>query len=231
MRTPHIRLALKALLWQLAVWCLTALLLFAPAGTVAWPEGWTFLALFFGVVLGLSLWATWAAPDLLAERLTLFHTQQPLWDRWWLALFYLLSALWLPFIALDAIRWHWSQMPVVLQTTGLVLFVCSLVGIVATVRANRFLSPVIRSQAERDQAVISTGPYRYLRHPLYGAASLFYLGVPVFLGSWSGVLCAPIFIGLMAWRAIQEEQLLCQKLLGYKSYMQQVKTRFLPGIW
>jgi protein-S-isoprenylcysteine O-methyltransferase Ste14 len=221
----------KALIWQLVVWGLAALLLFAPAGTLAWPEGWAFLVLFFGVVLGLSLWARLSAPDLLAERLTLFHVQQPYWDRWWLSVFYLLSAIWLPLIALDAVRWHWSQVPAGLQAMGFVLFVCSLVGIVATMRANRFLSPVIRLQAERDQMVISSGPYRYMRHPLYGAASLFYLGVPLFLSSWTGVLCAPLFIGLMAWRAVQEERLLCNKLPGYKSYMQQVKRRLIPGVW
>lgn len=221
----------KALIWQLVVWGLAALLLFAPAGTLAWPEGWAFLVLFFSVVLGLSLWARRTAPDLLAERLILFHVQQPYWDRWWLSIFYLLSATWLPLIALDAVRWHSSQVPAVLQAMGLVLFVCSLVGIVATIRANRFLSPVIRLQVEHDQTVISIGPYRYMRHPLYGAASLFYLGVPLFLSSWSGVLCAPLFIGLMAWRAVQEERLLQRELPGYDEYMRRVTRRFIPRIW
>ena len=224
-------IAAKALMWQLAVWLLSFLVLFLPAGRLTWLEGWTFFLVFFGFVLLLSGWLLRHDGSLLAERLTIFKTGQPGWDRVWLGAFYLLSLAWLALMPLDAARWHWSQMPVFLQGIGLLLLLCSLSGVFVTIRENRYLSPVVRLQEERGQTVISSGPYRYIRHPLYAAASLFYVGVPLLMGAWSGLALSTLFIGLMAYRAVQEEHLLCSGLAGYDRYLKQVRRRFIPWIW
>jgi protein-S-isoprenylcysteine O-methyltransferase Ste14 len=92
-------------------------------------------------------------------------------------------------------------------------------------------SAVVRVQKERAQTVISTGPYRYVRHPMYTGARLFFLGTSFLLGSWYGVLCTPVFIGLFAVRAVLEERLLRVELEGYDAYVARVKYRFFPHVW
>ena len=79
--------------------------------------------------------------------------------------------------------------------------------------------------------MISTGLYRYVRHPMYADACLFFLGTPLLLGSWYGVLCVPVFAGLFAYRAVREERVLREELEGYSAYMARVKYRFFPGVW
>src|SRR5579884_3812859 len=122
-------IAAKALMWQLAVWLLSFLVLFLPAGRLTWLEGWIFFIVFFGFVLFLSGWLLLRDVSLLAERLTIFKTRQPSWDRVWLGAFYLLSLVWLALMPLDAERWHWSQLPIFLQVLGFLLLLCSLGGV------------------------------------------------------------------------------------------------------
>lgn len=223
-------LGLKALVWQLAVWGIAALTLFAPAGTLAWPAGWLFFILFFGFVGGLSIFLLIQNAQLLDERMTLLRHDQPFWDQIFLLSFYLLSLAWLALMPLDAVRWRWSQMPGVLQVIGVSLLLCSCAGIFLTIRENSYLSPVVRMQKERGHTLITAGPYRLVRHPLYSSAFLFYLAVPLLLGSWWGLALAPLFIGLMIWRAVQEERFLRYRLAGYERYLQQVPRRFIPGV-
>jgi protein-S-isoprenylcysteine O-methyltransferase Ste14 len=231
MKRVYQNLWVKALLWQLAVWLLCLLVLFGAAGRLSWLPGWVFFTTFFGFVGGLSISLLRKNASLLAERLVITCHDQPAWDRVWILSFYLLSLAWLALMPFDVARLRWSQMPTFLQGIGLMLFLGSLLGIFLTIRANHYLSPVVRLQEERGQVVISTGPYAYLRHPLYASAFLFYLGVPMFLGSWWGVWCAPLFLGLLTYRAVREERWLCARLPGYQSYMQRVTRRFLPGVW
>lgn len=187
--------------------------------------------LFFGFVGWLSLWLLRVNPSLLQERLVFLRRDQPLWDRVWLPCFYALSVLWLALMPLDAVRLHASRVPAPVQIIGFFLMVCALAGIFVTIRENHYLSPLVRVQHERGHALISTGPYRFLRHPLYASAFVFYTGVPLLLGSWMAFACAPIFIGLLSIRARLEERLLQRALPGYDAYMQHVRYRFIPSIW
>ncbi len=224
-------LILKAVAWQIMVAGVALVVLFGIAGTWMWLTGWIFFVLFFGFVGWLYSWLHVARPDLLRERLIFFHAAQPIWDKIWLVAFYVLSLAWLGLQPLDAVRWRWSQVPLGATALGLVLLLCSLVGIFLVIRENAFLSPLARLQADRHQTVISTGPYAAIRHPLYAAASCFYLAVPLVLGSWLGLLAAPMFIILMMWRAGREERMLQDGLPGYQAYMMQVKYRFIPRVW
>jgi len=210
------------------VFLLTCVALFVPAGTLSWTAGWIFLLLFFGWMTVLALWLSRHDPGLLMERLSLLKADQPVWDRIWVLLCYALSLAWLVLISLDARRWHRLQAPLWLQLLGALLLLCALTMIVATMRTNRFLSPLVRLQSERGHTLVSDGPYASVRHPLYSGACLFYLGVPLFLGSWEGFACAPLFMGLLYLRAVLEERLLCRALPGYEQYMQEVPRRFLP---
>jgi len=84
---------------------------------------------------------------------------------------------------------------------------------------------------ERGQTVISTGPYRYVRHPMYAGMLLFFIGVALLLGSWLGFGLFPVFIGALVIRAVREEEMLREELPGYDAYMAQVSYRFIPYVW
>jgi protein-S-isoprenylcysteine O-methyltransferase Ste14 len=214
----------------LAVAC--ALALFLPAGTLAWPAGWAFLVLFFGFVVALSLWLLRFDPDLLSERMTgIGRPDQKGWDKLFFALMQLTFFAWLAVMALDAERFRWSQVPPWLQGVGALLLVGSFSLFYLTFRENTYLSPAVRIQTERAQTVVSTGPYRYVRHPMYAAFIPFALGTALLLGSWYGLLGGLLLLGMVAWRAVQEERVLCQGLEGYGAYMARVRYRLIPYLW
>jgi protein-S-isoprenylcysteine O-methyltransferase Ste14 len=209
-----------------------ALALFLAAGTVVWPAGWAFLVLFFGFVIALSLWLLRHNPGLLTERMTgIGKRDQKAWDK----VFYVLAAVsflaWLVFMPLDAVRFHWSQNPVWLQVAGAIFLLCSFYLFFLTFRENSFLSPAVRIQKERRHTVVSTGPYRYVRHPMYSAFIIFMVGTTLLLGSWYGILLGLILVVGVALRAVQEERTLRAELPGYDVYMSQVKYRLIPYIW
>jgi protein-S-isoprenylcysteine O-methyltransferase Ste14 len=209
-----------------------ALALFLPAGTMTWLNGWIFLALFFTFAIAIHAWLFRHNPGLLRERTRWLGTSdQPRWDKMLYAGFEVLCLAWLILISLDAGRFHWSQVPVWLQLVGAIVLVCSFYLFFLTFRENSYLSPAVRIQAERAQTVVSTGPYHYVRHPMYSAIVIFGMGTPLLLGSWYGVLFGLILVAVIAWRAVLEERTLRQELPGYAAYMAQVKYRLIPYVW
>ena len=210
---------------------LFALALFLSAGTLAWPAGWIFLALFFGFYVIVNAWLARYSPALLQERLRLRTSDQQGWDKLLFPILLLCSIAWLAFLSFDAVRAHWSILPVWLQVVGAILLVGSFGLLFLTFRENSYLSPVVRIQDERGHTVISTGPYRYVRHPMYAAIVVFVIGTSLLLGSWLGMLVGGLFLGLLARRALLEERTLRANLPGYAAYMAQVKYRLLPYVW
>jgi protein-S-isoprenylcysteine O-methyltransferase Ste14 len=209
-----------------------AFALFLPAGTLAWPAGWIFLVLMFGFTGALSAWLLRFDPDLLAERMTgIGRPDQKTWDKVLLALTAVVFFAWLAVMALDAVRFRWSWMPLWVQGVGAVLLLGSFYVFYLTFRENTYLSPAVRVQTERAQTVVSTGPYRYVRHPMYAGFVLFALGTALLLGSWYGVLGALLLIGMVARRAVLEERMLREELEGYRAYMARVRHRLVPRLW
>ena len=142
-------LAMKALVWVVTSFLVMALALFLPAGTIAWPAGWIFLILLYGFLL-VGIWMLLKSnPGLLQERLSLSQPNQKAWDRVFLLLFRLFFLAWLVLMPLDAVRFHWSQVPLVLQVVGAMALVGSFLLISLTFRENAFLSPTVRIQGER----------------------------------------------------------------------------------
>jgi protein-S-isoprenylcysteine O-methyltransferase Ste14 len=89
----------------------------------------------------------------------------------------------------------------------------------------------VRIQADRAQTVATTGPYRFVRHPMYSVAILYFLGVPLLLGSLWALIAAPIFVLAFAGRAVGEERMLRHALPGYVAYADKVRFRLIPGLW
>lgn len=210
---------------------LFALSLFFPAGTLSWPAGWIYLALFFAFFLSVNAWLYRHNPGLLRERMSLSRSDQKGWDKILFPLLLVLPLAWLVFISMDAVRFHWSPVPLWLQAVGGVILLCSFAFFFLTFRENSYLSPVVRIQKDRGHTVVSTGPYHYVRHPMYSGFLPFMIGTSLFLGSWYGVLLGLSFIFLVARRAVLEERTLQKELLGYAEYMAQVKYRLIPHVW
>ena len=210
---------------------LSVFLMFLPAGTFAWPQGWLFLALFFGLSQAMGLWLLRTDPALLAARMRspLSGDQAPR-DRVVIVAILAGFVAWLVFMALDAKRFGWSHTPAWAQVVGAVLIVAALLGM-EVLRVNTFAATTIQLQAERGQTVISSGPYALVRHPMYAFALFLMVGAPLLLGSLWGLAWLGLFVPLLAARALGEEVMLTAGLEGYADYAPRVRFRMVPGIW
>jgi protein-S-isoprenylcysteine O-methyltransferase Ste14 len=209
-----------------------ALMLFLPAGTIAWPAGWAYLVLLFGFTIGLTVWLSRFNPDLLEERVRgIGKPGQKSWDKVFLRVLLPVFFGWYVIMALDAMRFHSLHLPQWLQWIGAGILLTSFYIFYLTFRENTYLSPAVRIQTDRGQTVVSTGPYRHVRHPMYAGFILFTLGTALLLGSAYGVVGALVLNALIAWRAGREEQVLKRELEGYGEYMTRVKYRFFPYLW
>jgi protein-S-isoprenylcysteine O-methyltransferase Ste14 len=211
---------------------ISALLLFLPAGTLAWPQGWAFLILFYLGSEIPGLWLLRHDRELLAERMrSPLEAGQAPRDR--LVVLAILVAFvgWIAFMALDARRFGWSSTPLWAQALGASLMAAAFWGWFEVLRANSFAATTIRLQTERGQTVVATGPYAVVRHPLYASTLLFMVGAPLLLGSLWGLAGLAVFLPLLGARALGEEKLLLPNLAGYADYARKVRFRLLPGIW
>jgi protein-S-isoprenylcysteine O-methyltransferase Ste14 len=215
------------------VWLvIIAILLFVPAGTLNWTGGWIFLIETSVISIALAAWLAKHDPELLKERLrSPIQKEQSTQDKIVTGLLLLLFFGWFVFMALDAVRFKWSSVPDWLQIPGVLgVLVACYIGYL-TLRENTFAALVVKVQKERAQTVISTGPYRYVRHPMY-AGMLFYLvGAPLLLGSWWGLLWGCGLLVLFVLRLLIEEGTLRKELQGYREYAARVRYRLVPGVW
>jgi protein-S-isoprenylcysteine O-methyltransferase Ste14 len=207
-------------------------LLFLPAGTLAWPQGWVFLALFFGLSQATGLWLLRKDPALLAARMKspLSREQAPR-DRAVIVAILVCFLAWIVFMALDARRFGWSHTPLWVQVLGGSLIAAAFWGWTEVLRVNSFAATTIELQEERGQTVIASGPYALVRHPMYAFALLLMVGTPLLLGSAWGLLWLVVFAPLLAARALGEEAMLTAGLPGYADYARKVRFRLVPGVW
>ena len=232
--TTEVRL--KSFIWKLllqttVLFALIAAALFISAGTIRWAEGWVFFGLFFVFFVGVSLWLSRVDPSLAQERMRLGGSNQQGWDRILFPVMFISPLAWLVLSSLDAVRYHWSHVPLWVEGIGGLLLLTSFSLFFLTFRENSFLSPLARVQKERGQKVISTGPYSLIRHPMYLAFLPFMVGTPLMLGSWFGAAFGALFMILPARRAVLEERMLVESLDGYADYMKKVRFRLIPHVW
>ena len=207
-------------------------LLFVPAGTIGWLAGWVFLALFCGITLLTVRMLVREDPELLGERMSSpLQRNQPLWDKVLLPALLLLFVAWFILMPLDAVRFGWPEVPVWLRALGALGVVLSYYGMYLTFRENAHLYPVVKLQEERGQRVVTTGPYRYVRHPMYACALVFFAATALLLGSWLGLLVSLILIALIILRTALEDRMLLSGLAGYAEYARTVTYRLIPHIW
>jgi protein-S-isoprenylcysteine O-methyltransferase Ste14 len=163
-----------------------------------------------------------------------FQKGQAFWDKVFMAFIIVVWFGWLVLMALDAKRWNLSHMPVALNYAGAALIPIGFFIVWLTFRENSFAAPVIKIQRERGQRVISTGPYRIVRHPMYAGGLLYMIGMPLLLGSWLGLLVLPLIFGALSVRIFIEEAALRKGLPGYAALRGEhsplTKPRPNPGL-
>lgn len=221
------KLLLQNVLWTAGL----GALLFLSAGTLRWPAAWLYLATTAGLGLGVGLWLAKVDPGLLAERMRpMPQKSQPAADKTFMLVFGFAALIWFIAIGLDR-RWHWSEMPLALQALGYLLLLAAAALMLGAVRENSFAAPVVKVQAERGHRVIDTGPYAFVRHPMYSGVVLYFAGLALLLGSWWALVLSPVFFVLFSIRAGIEERALADGLPGYADYLGRVRYRLIPGLW
>jgi len=221
------RLFLQSLIWIAGM----GALLFLSAGTLHWQAAWVFLLTM--AVLGLisGLWLAKSDPALLAERMnSMMQANQPTADKVFMLIFGCVAVTWFVTIGQER-RANQTDMPLMLQALGLALLVASTAFILWVMRENSFAAPVVKIQTERGHHVVDSGPYAWVRHPMYSGTILFFSGAPLLLGSWRGLIMAPLFVVLFGYRTLIEENALIAGLPGYADYIARVRYRLVPGIW
>ena len=206
-------------------------ILFWSAGTLNWLNGWIYLAL---VVISQAIsWAVLARvnPQLLNARGTLAKKDTKGFDRIWLALYPLLTFGNLVVMGFDAVRFHWSSMPLWAAFIGIAIFILAMVIATWAMAVNKFFEWTARIQEDRGQQVCTDFPYIIVRHPGYFGLILSHLSYPLILGSWWGFAASGLLSLIIISRTFMEDRMLQQELPGYKEYAQIVKYRLLPFIW
>ena len=230
---PASQSLITRMLVQTVAWlAITGALLFGSAGTLLWPQAWIFLAELGGLGLVSGLAISRSDPDLVRERMRgPIQRDQKSWDKVLISIFF---ALWMSqyvLIGLDAVRFHWSDVPLWLQVVGGIGIASGFYACHVVLMTNTFAAPVVKIQSERKHQVISTGPYAYVRHPMYAGAVPLIVGTPLLLGSWYGLIWAAAMIALFGYRAVLEENTLKAELEGYDAYAARVRYRLVPGVW
>ena len=216
----------KAILFLLVGMLFVGFLVFLPAGTLAFPNGWLLMGVLFIPMLLMGVVMYLKAPDLLGKRLN--HKEKQGEQKAVVSLSALMFLCSFIISGLD-FRFGWSAMPKWLIVLSAVLFLAGYAMYAEVLRENAYLSRTVEVQA--GQKVISTGLYGVVRHPMYSATLLMFLSMPLILGSWWGLIIQLVYPALIIVRLQAEERLLVQELDGYAEYRQKVKYRLIPGIW
>ena len=220
------KLFFSALIKFLIGLLLVGLLIFLPAGTMAYPGGIRFLCLLFIPMLIMGAVMMICARDLLRKRLDAKEKQaaqkgvQSLSGLVFIAGFVLAG--------LD-FRFGWSQVSLPVTVTASVVFLVGYGLYAEVMRENAYLSRTVK--VEEGQTVVSTGLYGIVRHPMYLASILMFLSIPLVMGSWYALIPFAFYPLLMVIRIKDEEKLLTAELSGYEEYKSKVKYRLIPFIW
>jgi protein-S-isoprenylcysteine O-methyltransferase Ste14 len=203
--------------------------LFGAARTFDYWQGWVYLAIFVGASGATTVDLAKRDPALLERRMR----GGPSAEREPAQRVIMLLAT-LSFIALIVVpaldrRWHWSAVPVAVVVLGDLLSAAGFVGIMRVYRENTYAAATI--QVAAGQAVISTGPYAIVRHPMYATALLYVLGTPLALASYYGLIVVALLLAVLIARLLNEEQVLARDLPGYREYRRRVRWRLIPGVW
>jgi len=208
---------------------LIGVLLFLSAGRLDWLWAWLFLAGWLLLML-MSALVMSKSPGLINERGRRTENIKG-WDKVLMAVYSLLLFTAPAVAGLDAVRFEWSAMPLAWHVIGGVLLIPAMIMPLWAMSANTCLSTMVRIQDDRGHQVVTSGPYRYVRHPMYVGTIFFGLCMPLFLGSWWTFVPCSLIVVIFTIRTALEDRTLRKELPEYVEYAQRVRYRLLPGVW
>ena len=219
-------LIIRSVFMYLSSLIFVCLLVFLPAGTVKFWNGWLFIGVLFTAMFFALSFLLVKDPDLLAKRLKTKEKEKPQKAYVILSIVTCFFTFIIP--GLDY-RFHWSYVSVPVVIVSTVIMMAGYLIFFAVMRQNTYASRVIEIQ--EGQKLIDTGLYSLVRHPMYLGGSILYLSAPLVLGSWYALIPALFLPVLLITRIMNEEKVLVNGLRGYPEYMKKVKHRFIPYIW
>jgi len=204
--------------------------LFWSAGRMDWWPAWAVLVVMLIWIIATAIVIVRFNPNLLAERLGPRKGAKP-WDMVIMSMLGLAQLARYILAGLDQ-RYGWTgSFPLAAQITALIFCLFGYGLVVWATASNAFFSQIVRIQTERGHAVVTGGPYHYVRHPAYIGAIVFELAAPILLASWWAGIPSILAVILLILRTALEDRALQAELAGYADYARQVRQRLLPGIW
>ena len=220
------KLLTTALIKVISGFLIMALLIFLPAGTLAYAQGWILLAILFIPMVIAGFVMFFKNPDLLRKRLNAKEEQA---EQKTVVL--LSAAIFIAVFILAGLnyRFEWCILPMGASIAGAAVFIAAYIMYAEVIRENTYLSRTI--EVQEGQKVVDTGLYGIVRHPMYTSTIFLFLAMPIVLGSLISFAVMLLYIPIIAKRIKNEEQVLEQGLPGYTEYKQKVRYRLFPRLW
>jgi protein-S-isoprenylcysteine O-methyltransferase Ste14 len=229
MDKPRLSITKQATIGLGALAVVMWLALFLPAWTLNYWQGWTYWALFFSSVTAISVYFIKKDLTLIANRLKAGPTAEKIRSQQvtqaFVSIFFILLLLIPP---LDH-HFQWSSVPAYAVLISDAFVVLGLATVFLVFRENSYTSAVI--EVNKEQKVITTGPYSVVRHPMYSGAMLMLLFTPLALGSFWGLLAFFPILAVIGFRLLEEEKFLAKNLTGYSEYCKKTRYRLIPFVW
>ena len=215
--------ALTKFLFGLIIICA---LLFIPAGTIDYPNGWLFICLLFIPMLIVGIIVFIKSPALLRRRLNAKEEQ----DEQKIVLF-ASGIMFLLSFALAGLnfRFGWFSLPGIVIIIASIIFLLSYIMYGEVLRENAYLSRTV--EVSENQKVVDTGLYGLVRHPMYTSTIFLFLSMPLVLDPIFSFIVMLIYPMIIIFRIKNEEEFLEKELMGYKEYKEKVKYRLIPYLW
>jgi len=219
----------RGILANLLTFAILLACLFIPAGTLSYWQAWVFLTVFAASSQALGIYFLTHDRKLVERRMKIGPAAEQRPAQKIISALFMLGFV--GFVVLPAFdhRFGWSPVAPVLSVLANAIIVLSFVLFFLVMNSNSYAASTI--QVEEGQRVVSTGPYAYVRHPMYSGALLLVAAMPLALGSWLSVLLIVPFFPVLVWRILDEEDFLRKDLPGYAEYMRRVRYRLIPRVW
>jgi protein-S-isoprenylcysteine O-methyltransferase Ste14 len=205
--------------------------LFLGAGRLDWTRGWISVAVYLVGMSAVYLAMRRYNPELIGERAKWRRKDTKGFDKVFLPAMFSLATVQPVIAGMDAVRFRWSFVPFEWLYPGVLLFALALALVGWTLAVNRHAETTVRIQTDRGHTVVTSGPYRFVRHPMYVGAILMYLGAPLVWGSLAALAISGAIILLFVWRTAMEDRTLRRELSGYAEYAARTRFRLVPGLW
>lgn len=205
---------------------IVAILIFLPAGTLNYPNGWLFIGLLFIPMFIVGIILMIKSPDLLKRRLNSKENES---EQKFIVLISILMFISGFVVAGLNYRFNWTEMPNIIVIISAIIFLLAYIMYGEVLRENQYLARTVN--VEDNQKVIDTGLYGIVRHPMYTSTIFLFLTIPLILGSIYSFVIFLIYPIIIAFRIKNEERVLEKELTGYRQYKQKVKYKIFPFIF